>query len=356
MINMAAIGGCFLSWLHGAGTLLLHHPLDLEVYLRQIAIERPQYAIAPPAVLNMLIRDERLLGSVDLSSLRCIGSGSAPLSPAMIAGFRDRLGIEIVNLFGSNEGVSLMSNAERRDPNTARCSRATDVTKSAGNRRHMRHPHAHRRPDTGTEILERASLATADHGADIRWLFPRAADHAQSFTTDGWFRTGDLFEITGDDEPPRFYRFIGRLKQIIVRGGVKIAPEELDNVLSQMPDVLEGAVTAYRDEIMGERICAVVVPKPGKQPTLDAVRAHFAATGFALFKHPERRRSSSSCREPAWARSCGRPRAHVASGAVEPHRHAPHFAPIAPGPRCRSDSCSAYQAARLITLRSAAKT
>ncbi len=69
---------------------------------------------------------------------------------------------------------------------------------------------------------------------------------------------------------------------------MKIAPEELDNVLSQMPDVLEGAVTAYRDEIMGERICAVVVPKPGKQPTLDSVRAHFAAAGLALFKHPER--------------------------------------------------------------------
>ncbi len=69
---------------------------------------------------------------------------------------------------------------------------------------------------------------------------------------------------------------------------MKIAPEELDTVLSQMPDVLEGAVTAYHDDIMGERICAVIVPKPGTQPTLEAVRAHFAATGLALFKHPER--------------------------------------------------------------------
>jgi non-ribosomal peptide synthetase component E (peptide arylation enzyme) len=111
---------------------------------------------------------------------------------------------------------------------------------------------------------------------------------AQSFSADGWFRTGDLFEIAGDDSPPRYYRFIGRLKQIIIRGGVKIAPEELDAVLSQMPAVLEGAVTAYRDEIMGERICAVVVPKPGMQPTLDEVRAHFATAGLALFKHPER--------------------------------------------------------------------
>ena len=71
-------------------------------------------------------------------------------------------------------------------------------------------------------------------------------------------------------------------------GRGEIAPEELDVVLSQMPDVLEGAVAAYRDEIMGERICAVVVPKPGHQPTLDSVREHFATAGLALFKHPER--------------------------------------------------------------------
>ncbi len=111
---------------------------------------------------------------------------------------------------------------------------------------------------------------------------------AQSFTADGWFRTGDLFELAGDGRELRYYRFVGRLKQIIVRGGVKIAPEELDTVLSQMPDVLEGAVAAYRDEIMGERICAIVVPRPGSQPTLDSVRAHFAAAGVAIFKHPER--------------------------------------------------------------------
>ena len=70
-----------MSWLHSVGTLVLHHPLDLGVYLRQIVEERPQYAIAPPAVLNMLLKDEKTLAAVDLSSLRCIGSGSAPLDP-----------------------------------------------------------------------------------------------------------------------------------------------------------------------------------------------------------------------------------------------------------------------------------
>ena len=98
----------------------------------------------------------------------------------------------------------------------------------------------------------------------------------------------DLFELVGDEDPAPYYRFVGRLKQIIVRGGMKIAPEELDSVLSQMPEVLEGAVSAYADPIMGERICAIVVPRPGAQPSLEGVRAHFERAGLATFKYPER--------------------------------------------------------------------
>src|SRR5688572_22728234 len=86
LVNMAALGGCFMSWLRCAGTLLLHHPFELPVYLQQIATERPEYAIAPPAVLMLLLQNEALLNGVDLSCLRCIGSGSAPLPSRCSAG------------------------------------------------------------------------------------------------------------------------------------------------------------------------------------------------------------------------------------------------------------------------------
>jgi acyl-CoA synthetase (AMP-forming)/AMP-acid ligase II len=296
MINMAAIGGCFLSWLHGAGTLLLHHPLDLEVYLRQIAIERPQYAIAPPAVLNMLIRDERLLASVDLSSLRCIGSGSAPLSPAMIAGFRDRLGIEIVNLFGSNEGVSLVSgpdeiaDPERRAKFFPRFGRAElewphRVSKSIETRIVD--------PASGEEIHEPGHPGELlVRGATVFDGYFKAPEMtARAFTADGFFRTGDLFEIAADELGPRYYRYTGRCKQIIVRGGVKISPEEIDDVLATCPDFVEGAVVGVPDDVMGERICAVVVPKPGVEPSLEALGRYFESRGVAVFKWPERLRT-----------------------------------------------------------------
>lgn len=295
LINMAALGGCFMSWMHNAGTLVLHHPFDLPTFFKQIAFEKPQYAIAPPAVLNMLLKNEALLASVNLSSLRCIGSGSAPLDPEMIQGYHDRFGIEICNNFGSNEGVSLISNAANaNDP----LKRARWFPRFGHDAIHWDPPppvHILTRlidPDDGTEIL------SSGHPGELQITGPTVFDGyfrapeitAESFSKDGWFRTGDLFELCGEPNDLRYYRFVGRLKQIIIRGGVKIAPEELDNVLSQMPMVLEGAVAGYRDPIMGERICAVVVPKPGASPTLDDVTAHFEAAGLAIFKHPERLR------------------------------------------------------------------
>ena len=186
LINMAAIGGCFLSWLHAAGTLVLHHPLDLGVYLQQIAEERPHYAIAPPAILNMLLKDAALLAGVDLSCLRCIGSGSAPLDPDMIRGYHDRFGIEIVNAFGSNEGISLISNADNATdptqrarwfprygrPEIAVADRASRRTSDSTRRPRHRHRgprggHARRDADPRADRVRRLLSRAGDHGAVV---------------------------------------------------------------------------------------------------------------------------------------------------------------------------------------------
>ena len=295
LVNMAALGGCMMSWLHARGTLVLHHPLDLPVYLRQIADERIGYAIAPPAVLNMLIKDERLLASLNLETVRCIGSGSAPLDPGMIRGFKDRFGIEVVNIFGSNEGVSLLSNADNTTdaeqravlfPRWGRTEISWPDLPPTGIRTRLIDP------TSGAEVLQRGipgeMQIIGPTVFDGYWRAPHV--DAESFTVDGWFRTGDLFELQGDGETPRYYKFVGRHKQVINRGGVKIAPEELDIVLGQMPDIVEGAVVAYPDAVLGERICAVVVPRADKTLSLDDIKRFFTTAGVAIFKHPERLR------------------------------------------------------------------
>ena len=112
-------------------------------------------------------------------------------------------------------------------------------------------------------------------------------DNSEVFSEDGFFRTGDLVELCG--EGGNYYRIVGRCKDIINRGGMKISPAEIDVALEQHPDVVEAAVCAYADERLGEKICAcLVLPAGGTAPTLEALQAYLLELGFARFKLPER--------------------------------------------------------------------
>jgi acyl-CoA synthetase (AMP-forming)/AMP-acid ligase II len=292
LVNMAAIAGFLYCWVMRATTLVLHQPFDLPVYLKQIQDEKISYTIAPPAVLTMLLKQREILDTVDISSLRCIGSGSAPLSEFMVAGFRNDYGIEILNIFGSNEGICLTSGpAELPDPadraqyfprfgvdglnwsnRASGCIRTRLVDLQSGK-----------------EVREAGQQGELEiWGASIfdgYWKSPEA--NAEVFSDDGYFRTGDVFELAGDGDDIAFYRFVGRCKDIIVRGGVNISPDEIDTVLAGHPKISEVCVVGYEDEIMGERVAAVVSTKPGEDVTLQDITDYLKAKGFAVFKLPE---------------------------------------------------------------------
>ena len=293
MVNMGGLGGFFFNWLTYRATLALHHPLDLEVFLNQLQAEKINYTIAPPALLNMLLRDERLLADVDLKHLRAIGSGSAPLSPWMIRGFEERYGIAILNNFGSNEGMCLAS-GPRDVPDPALRGElfprfgvaGYDWSNSAAATTSTRLID----PDSGNTIEEAGIpgelLFKGPTVFDGYWNAPEA--NAEVFTQDGYFRTGDLFEITGPADDPRYYRFVGRRKDIIVRGGMKISPAELDTLLAGHPDLADAAVFGLSDPVLGERVAVAVVAKPGLGVALEDVTTYLKDNGLAVFKLPEK--------------------------------------------------------------------
>jgi len=107
------------------------------------------------------------------------------------------------------------------------------------------------------------------------------ASTAESFR-DGWFHTGDLGFIDGDG----FVYVVDRLKDVVIRGGENVYCVEVEAVLHDHPDVTEVAVVGVSEPVMGERVCAVVVPRDAAQPNLPALRA-FAAERLAGFKCPE---------------------------------------------------------------------
>ena len=290
LINMASIGGITMSWLRVAGTMVLHHPFDPQVYLGQIATERPSFTIAPPAVLNMLLQNEQLLAKVDLSSLRTIGSGSAPLAPAMVQGFQERLNLPIINIFGSNEGMTLITGPDDVPDPVERASYfpvGLDLTPYFGDvpRRIMDArlvPPQGGDPITGEGIPGELQI----RGPAVfegYWKAPEQT--AAAFTEDGWFKTGDLFQTEQD---ARFLRFVGRCKDLIIRGGVNISPEEIDQLLDGHPDLAEACVFSLPDPVMGERVGLAAVPRPDAEITLESVTSYLKQHDLAVFKLPER--------------------------------------------------------------------
>jgi len=107
------------------------------------------------------------------------------------------------------------------------------------------------------------------------------------FDAEGYYRSGDVFAIAEED--PRLLRYVGRARDIIVRGGMNISPAELEDLLGEHPAVAEVAVVGMPDELLGERTAAVVVLTPGADPpTLDELVALLRERMIASYKLPER--------------------------------------------------------------------
>jgi acyl-CoA synthetase (AMP-forming)/AMP-acid ligase II len=289
MVNMAGINGKLLPWLRTGCVLIQHQPFDIEVFLRQIGTERVSYTVAPPALLALLLQRPEILANADISSLRQIGSGSAPLQEWMVQGWYDQHGIAIINFFGSNEGISLMTDVKLM----------TDAGQRArffpryGDGRQWTFPAArHTRiklidPDNGAEVTEPGRPGELYlKGPSLFAGYLDAANVASPLTEDGYLKTGDMFVIDGPNQ--EYLRYVDRAKDLIIRGGMNVAPAELETMIASHPAVAEVAVVGYPDEVLGEKVCAVVVPKPGMSIDLPGVIAHLTAQQIASYKLPER--------------------------------------------------------------------
>ena len=109
---------------------------------------------------------------------------------------------------------------------------------------------------------------------------------AHAFDEQGFFKSGDLFEIAGDQG--QYYRFAGRAKDIIIRGGFNISAEEIENLILMHPAVQNVACVPMPDPAMGEKMCACVVLKAGAALQLAELVAFLHTHEIARFKLPER--------------------------------------------------------------------
>jgi acyl-CoA synthetase (AMP-forming)/AMP-acid ligase II len=277
-INMASIGGLMMSWLYSRGKLVLHHPIDLAVFVRQLTEENISYTLAPPPLLNNIIKHPEMLPPDTLKNVHTIGSGSAPLDSWMVSGFKQQYNIEVINHFGSNEGVSLVCGPkETNDPEQR--ARLFPIQNKRLNTRLCD-------PESGelvTQMGQTGELQIQGPGV-FDGYFKAPEKTAAAFTKDGYYKTGDLFEVANDE----FYRFVGRCKDLIIRGGVNIAPAELDNLINAHPGIEEAAVASYPCDEMGERVAVFVVLKESQTINLSDLNIYLKQQKIAHYKLPEK--------------------------------------------------------------------
>lgn len=200
------------------------------------------------------------------SALKTFVCGGADIPQTLVTTAQEVMGTRVLRTYGSTE----LPTATMTDPTLGTT------------------PADEGRPMGGIEIRispdEDGTPELCVRGPELFRGYLDASLNASCFTADGFFRTGDMAIV--DDEG--CMRVVGRLKDIINRGGEKFSVLEIESVLLEMADVADVAVVAYPDPVLVERACAVVVPDPKRQaPTLAEMRRHIVASGLAIQKAPE---------------------------------------------------------------------
>jgi benzoate-CoA ligase family protein len=260
--------------LAGAASLLVPERLDPERLLDLVAVERPTHLFAVATMYARLLQVPDAARRFDLGSLRvCVSSGEA-LPPAVFQGWRDRFGLELLDVVGSTEALhDYLANR----PGAARAGSSGQVIPGFD---------ARLVDGEGRPVLPGATgelLIKGETTAACYWN-----RHAQSRRTmqGEWLRTGDMFFQDTDG----YFYFQGRGDDMLKVGGAWVSPVEVESCLAEHPAVLEAGVVGRRDADGLIRAHAFCVLKEGA--------AGDAALSAALTEHVRRR--LAGYKAPRW--------------------------------------------------------
>lgn len=262
---LAAARGALLDW------------FDAEEALRLIERERVTVAIVVPAQLIAMLRHPNLK-KYDLSSLRVLRAGGAATPPNIAVELEEKMGCKFIAGAGSMDALSI-SQASVDDPPEVRYVTAGRPT--IGNEIRIV-------DEQGREVAHGEAGEIQVRGACTASGYYRSLELTKEAWGElgegGWWRSGDLGRL--DDRGNLV--FVGRQKDVIIRGAQNIYPVEIENLLFTHPKVSQVAIVGMPDLMMGEKACAYVVPKPGMEFTFEEMSSFLRGKNIALYKLPER--------------------------------------------------------------------
>ena len=247
---------------------ILSGPLDFDGMFRAISEHGVNQLVSVPAIFHALVHHPRF-AQLDVSNVHWVSYGGAPIAETLVHRLKEAFpGARVGNGFGLTETSSLTSvlpheEAEAHADSVGFAMPVVDVAL------------ADLDPSTGAgELLVRGANIVQGY-----WNKPQAT--AEAFA-EGWLHTGDIARV---DEDGLIY-IVDRSKDMINRGGENVYSIEVENALAGAPGVGEAAVVAVADDMMGEKVGAVIVPLAGAQADVQAIIAHCRAH-LADFKVPQ---------------------------------------------------------------------
>jgi acyl-coenzyme A synthetase/AMP-(fatty) acid ligase len=259
---------------HGR-TLVLQDRWDAADAIRMIRRYSCSFTLAATAFLQDLVTECERSGT-RLTEMTHFGCGGAPVPPQVVERAAD-VGIVVLRLYGSTEVLCGTWNR----PTSSRPKRTATDGLALSHTEIQVHDEVGKRlepPATGEMYLRGPNASVGYYNDPLRT--------EATYLADGWVRSGDIARIDGDG----YITIVGRKKEIIIRGGMNIAPREIEDVLMALPEIERVAVVGLPDPRLGERACACVVLHPGKQLTFSEMIENLKAAGLASYKLPEQLR------------------------------------------------------------------
>ena len=213
----------------------------------------------------------------DLSSLRCMFTGGEAVPYERAAAFEDATGAKVLQFYGSNE-TGALSHTSLADTREQRLRTAGRIIPEMDVRLFD--------PADGSDITGsgRPGQPACKGPATCPGYYADADANSKLFTPDGWMLMADIVEIDDDG----YLRVVGRLSDLIIRGGKNISAAAVEEEVGTHPSVALAAAVAMPDEVFGERVCVYAELRDGTKLTLDDLTAHLTERGVSREWHPEK--------------------------------------------------------------------
>jgi len=267
------------------GGTVLTRKFKTGVFWRRLHEEGVTCVSVVPTLLEFLLEANEDLSPYQLQQFKGVICGAGPLLKETAARFEERFRFPIRHGYGLSETTCYS------------CFLPNDL--SSAEHRHWLVDHDF--PSIGLPIRHNDMAILDDHGQAVSegtrgeicirgrtvcaGYFKRPDANEAAFRW-GWFRSGDEGFYIGDERGRPFFFISGRLKELIIRGGVNISPLEIDDVLKRHPAVKFAMAVPFENRYYGEEIAAYVVPREGHEPT-EQLLIEFCRGKLSFAKRPK---------------------------------------------------------------------